>query len=130
MPGAVHRKKLVVVGNGGCGKTCLLIVFQGEKCPSNYVPTVFENYVADCTVDGQKVELGLWDTAGTVDYDRLRPLSYNNPQCDVILVCYAIDQPDSLENVTEKVQCVASCCCCCCCAHVQRRRPIPRWDGC
>ena len=34
MSGAVQRKKLVVVGDGACGKTCLLIVFQGEKFPS------------------------------------------------------------------------------------------------
>ncbi|KAJ2896769.1 GTP-binding protein Rho1, partial [Coemansia aciculifera] len=65
-----------------------------------YVPTVFENYVADVEVDGKRVELALWDTAGQEDYDRLRPLSY--PDSHVILICYAIDAPDSLENVQEK----------------------------
>ena len=47
------------------------------------------------------MELALWDTAGQEDYDRLRPLSY--PDSHVILVCYAVDSPDSLENVQEKV---------------------------
>ncbi|KAJ3104924.1 GTP-binding protein Rho1 [Physocladia obscura] len=79
------RKKLVVVGDGACGKT---------------VPTVFANYVADLTVDGQPVQLSLWDTAGQEDYDRLRPLSY--PETNVLLVCFAVDNPDSLENVKEK----------------------------
>lgn len=66
-----------------------------------YVPTVFENYVADVEVDGKHVELALWDTAGQEDYDRLRPLSY--PDSHVVLICFAVDSPDSLDNVVEKV---------------------------
>lgn len=94
------RKKLVIVGDGACGKTCLLIVFSKDQFPEVYVPTVFENYVADIEVDGKCVELALWDTAGQEDYDRLRPLSY--PDTDVILMCFSIDSPDSLENIPEK----------------------------
>jgi len=90
----------VIVGDGACGKTCLLIVFSKGTFPEVYVPTVFENYVADVEVDGKRVELALWDTAGQEDYDRLRPLSY--PDSHVILICFAIDSPDSLENVQEK----------------------------
>ncbi|KAJ1990727.1 GTP-binding protein Rho1 [Dimargaris cristalligena] len=94
------RRKLVIVGDGACGKTCLLIVFSNGEFPEIYVPTVFENYVADVNVDGKRVELALWDTAGQEDYDRLRPLSY--PDSHVILICFAVDSPDSLENVQEK----------------------------
>ncbi|CAM5106815.1 unnamed protein product, partial [Eretmochelys imbricata] len=65
-----------------------------------YVPTVFENYIADIDVGGKQVELALWDTVGQEDYDRLRPLSY--PDTDVILMCFSIDSPDSLENIPEK----------------------------
>ena len=67
----------------------------------SYVPTVFENYVADLEVDGRHVELSLWDTAGQEEYDRLRPLSY--PDSHVVLICFAIDAPDTLDNVREKV---------------------------
>ena len=94
------RRKLVIVGDGACGKTCLLIVFSKGTFPEVYVPTVFENYVADVEVDGRKVELALWDTAGQEDYDRLRPLSY--PDSNVILICFSVDSPDSLDNVLEK----------------------------
>ena len=66
------------------------------------MPTVFENYVADVEVDGKHVELALWDTAGQEDYGRLRPLSY--PGSHVILICFAVDSPDSLDNVQEKVR--------------------------
>jgi len=68
---------------------------------------VFENYVADVEVDGKHVELALWDTAGQEDYDRLRPLSY--PDSHVILICFAVDSPDSLDNVQEKASFFSLC---------------------
>src|SRR6185312_12482140 len=94
-------RKLVVVGDGACGKTCLLIVFSSGTFPDMYIPTVFENYVSTIGVDGKNVELALWDTAGQEDYDRLRPLSY--PDANVVLICFSIDHPGSLANVWEKV---------------------------
>ncbi|GBC31637.2 GTP-binding protein rhoA [Rhizophagus irregularis DAOM 181602=DAOM 197198] len=77
-----------------------LYIITDGTFPEVYVPTVFENYVADVEVDGRHVELALWDTAGQEDYDRLRPLSY--PDSHVILICFAVDSPDSLDNVQEK----------------------------
>ena len=67
------------------------------------MPTVFENYITHTTLkpSGKTVELALWDTAGQEEYDRLRPLSY--PETDLLFVCFAIDCPNSLENVMDKV---------------------------
>ena len=63
---AAIRKKLVIVGDGACGKTCLLIVFSKDQFPEVYVPTVFENYVADIEVDGKQVIflLSFWSSEG------------------------------------------------------------------
>ena len=97
---AAIRRKLVIVGDGACGKTCLLFAFTKDEFPDKYIPTVFENYVSDIEVDGKSVELALWDTAGQEDYDRLRPLSY--PDTDVILMCFSVDSHDSLENIHAK----------------------------
>ncbi|PWZ03810.1 putative RHO1-GTP-binding protein of the rho subfamily of ras-like protein [Testicularia cyperi] len=94
------KKKLVVVGDGGCGKTCLLIVYSQHRFPEEYVPTVFENYVPIIQFEGKTIELALWDTAGQEEYDRLRPLSY--PESDIILICFAVDFPTSLANVQDK----------------------------
>lgn len=54
----------MIVGDGACGKTCLLFAFTKDEFPDKYIPTVFENYVSDIEVDGKLVELALWDTAG------------------------------------------------------------------
>ena len=51
-------------------------------------------------VNSTPINLGLWDTAGQEDYDRLRPLSY--PQTDVFLICFAITSLSSFENVKSK----------------------------
>ena len=61
---AAIRRKLVIVGDGACGKTCLLFAFTKDEFPDKYIPTVFENYVSDIEVEGKLVELALWDTAG------------------------------------------------------------------
>ncbi|KAF9584518.1 GTP-binding protein Rho1 [Lunasporangiospora selenospora] len=94
------RKKLVVVGDGACGKTCMLIVHSKGIFPKKYVPTVFENYTMVAQYGKSQVELSLWDTAGQEDYDRLRPLSY--PESNVVLMCYSVDSMSSLDNLTEK----------------------------
>jgi len=92
--------KLVVIGDGAVGKTCLLISYAKKEFPKDYIPTVFDNYVVNLTAGEQNIELGLWDTAGQEEYDRLRPLSYAN--ANVFLLCFSVISPVSFENVTAK----------------------------
>ena len=85
-----NRYKLVIVGDGACGKTSLLTVFKTGYFPEEWVPTIFETDVKNFTVNGIDIELTLWDTAGQESYEKLRPLSYN--ATDVVLIAFSVDR--------------------------------------
>ncbi|XP_010597312.1 rho-related GTP-binding protein RhoD isoform X2 [Loxodonta africana] len=62
-PPGVQSAKVVLVGDGGCGKTSLLMVFAEGDFPENYTPTVFERYNVNLQIKGKPVHLQIWDTA-------------------------------------------------------------------
>ena len=92
--------KCVVLGNGGVGKTCLLMSYINNEFLGDYVSPMFENYSANVMVDNKPINLCLRDTAGEEDYDQLRPLSY--PQTDVFLLCYSFSDRASLDAIVTK----------------------------
>ncbi|XP_005089914.1 cell division control protein 42 homolog [Aplysia californica] len=94
------RRKMVIVGDGECGKTCLVSrMSTGSFTDVGYIPTVFETELVTVNTGEEKVELVIHDTAGQEDYDRLRPFSYAD--IDVVLVCFSLADSDTLVNVAE-----------------------------
>ncbi|CAD7688934.1 unnamed protein product [Nyctereutes procyonoides] len=86
--GRMQTIKCVVVGDGAIGKTCLLISYTTNAFPEEYIPTVFDNYGAQTSVDGQIVSLNLWNTAGEEEH--------------IFVICFSIGNPSSYANVRHK----------------------------
>jgi len=95
---AEKKIKCVVVGDGAVGKTCMLESYCKGYFPKEYVPTVFDNFTQECVVDGEDINLSLWDTAGQEEYGRLRLLSY--PETDVVIICFNIGHKISFRNIS------------------------------
>ncbi|KAG8816956.1 hypothetical protein FRC17_000121 [Serendipita sp. 399] len=101
------RKKVVIVGDGGSGKPTSVARFCTED-PHKYLPlefldgfpAVFYGTVVEVKLDGTPLELALFDTAGQIEFDRLRSLAY--PGTHILLMCFAIDNPTGLGNIRDK----------------------------
>ncbi|XP_053197379.1 ras-related protein ced-10-like [Scomber japonicus] len=96
----MRHVRCVVVGDSAVGKTYLLYTYIKKSFPKDYISGFHDTYSTQINVDGQTVSLDLSDTAGREEYDRIRPLCYN--QVTVIIICFSIASPSSFENVKLK----------------------------
>ncbi|XP_020896905.1 cell division control protein 42 homolog [Exaiptasia diaphana] len=92
--------KCVIVGDGGVGKTSLLVSYLMDGFPNDYTPTTFDNYQVSVEVDKRICTVEFCDTAGQEDFDSFRPLCY--PSTDVFIVCFSVVSPTSFSNVSTK----------------------------
>jgi len=90
--------KLTVVGDDGVGKTFMIMSLTNTTWEDkDYIPLVIDNTLTPMVVDNINTNLYIWDTAGSDDYSRLRPLSY--PNTNVFLLVFSLDNPSSLERI-------------------------------
>ena len=90
--------KNVTVGYGGAGKTTLLFTYTTGKFPHEWYPVIFDNCPIDGEINGKEYRMGLFDTAGGEDYERIRPLSY--PQTDVFTLLFDVsDNKDRFNQI-------------------------------
>ena len=91
------EKKIVVVGDGAVGKTCLLWAFGKGSFPTEYIPTVMDEDKKKVQHGKEMVMLKLCDTAGGEYYDLLRPSVYQD--CHVVIMAFSLVSRASFNNI-------------------------------
>eukprot|EP01114_Cavostelium_apophysatum_P003884 TRINITY_DN14023_c0_g1_i1.p1 TRINITY_DN14023_c0_g1~~TRINITY_DN14023_c0_g1_i1.p1 ORF type:complete len:203 (-),score=56.70 TRINITY_DN14023_c0_g1_i1:22-630(-) len=92
--------KLTIVGSANVGKTCLCISYTTNTFPTSYTPTVFDNHTTKAVIDGNPVDVVLFDTAGDAEYDSIRSLNY--PGTNAFIICFSVVEVASAESVVKK----------------------------
>jgi Ras-related protein Rab-18 len=95
-----HLLKLLLVGDTGVGKTCLLMSFTSEEFDADTRSTIgVDLKVKIVHVRGKKIKLTIWDTAGQERFRTLTSAYYRGAQ-GVILV-YDVTRKDTFQNIKE-----------------------------
>ncbi|KAF7978418.1 hypothetical protein HWV62_580 [Athelia sp. TMB] len=97
MESELPTRKVIAVGDMGCGKTCFLMNSSSGSFPIMGAPAVCANQLV--AVRGTSIVMV--DTHHQEEYERLRPLVYVD--ADVLLLCFSVDSPDSLWNIKDRV---------------------------
>ncbi|XP_046546366.1 ras-related protein M-Ras-like [Haliotis rubra] len=89
--------KLVVVGDGGVGKSALTIQFFQKMFVQDYDPTIEDSYIQHTDIDGQWCILDVLDTAGQEEFSAMREQYMRKG--DGFLLVYSVTDKQSFENI-------------------------------
>jgi small GTP-binding protein len=93
-----YTMKVIIIGDSGVGKSSLLVRYRENKFVNNYIMTIGINCVWNVIlVDGLRIKLQIWDTAGQEKYKTITQNYYRNSNGAII--AYSIDSRDSFESV-------------------------------
>ena len=97
------KLKLIVVGNQGTGKSCILNRFVNETFEENYQATIGLDFQSkNITIHDQDVRLIIYDTAGQEKFRSLIPMYIREAQ--IILLVYDISDKDSFDAMPNWIQ--------------------------
>lgn len=99
-PNRTTLLKVVILGDGGVGKSCLMNRFVSNQFDENSFHTIGVEFLnKDIDVDGDKYTLQIWDTAGQERFRALRTPFYRGS--DICLLSYAVDDRDSFKGLVQ-----------------------------
>ncbi|KAI1655587.1 P-loop containing nucleoside triphosphate hydrolase protein [Daldinia decipiens] len=94
------RMRFVFVGDSGCGKSNLLLRYYRDAFNPAHIRTHYELFNKVATVDGQDVDLELWDTSGDLSLHQLQLLSYL--AWDAVFLCFSMENIARFKTVQKK----------------------------
>ncbi|EGB06060.1 hypothetical protein AURANDRAFT_38219 [Aureococcus anophagefferens] len=95
-----HLFKLVLIGDTGVGKSCLLLRFADDAFTESYISTIGVDFrFRTVKVDGKTVKLQIWDTAGQERFRTITSAYYRG--ADGIIMVYDVTSSESFDHVSD-----------------------------
>ena len=92
--------KIVLIGESGVGKTCILQRYINDIINPNVMPTIgttFSTKIIEIKEYNKKIKFELWDTAGQEKYKSIAKIFYRN--ADVCVFVYDITNKNSFNEI-------------------------------
>lgn len=100
MSGDIEKCKVILVGESGVGKTCIIIRFVNDEYNCNLVSTrgaSFADKVIEFKDYNKKIQFEVWDTAGQEKYRGLNKIFYKD--ANIVILVYDITDKKSFEEI-------------------------------
>ncbi|WP_411022993.1 Rab GTPase family protein, partial [Salmonella sp. s51228] len=95
--------KLLLIGDSGVGKSCLLLRFADGTYTDSYISTIGVDFkIHTVNLDGKIIKLQIWDTAGQERFRTITSSYYRGAHG--IIVVYDVTDQDSFSNVKQWLQ--------------------------
>eukprot|EP00456_Euglypha_rotunda_P023741 TRINITY_DN19629_c0_g1_i7.p1 TRINITY_DN19629_c0_g1~~TRINITY_DN19629_c0_g1_i7.p1 ORF type:complete len:209 (-),score=45.09 TRINITY_DN19629_c0_g1_i7:146-772(-) len=92
--------KLVLIGDSGVGKSCLLLRFADDNFTDSYISTIGVDFrFRTITIEKKTVKLQIWDTAGQERFRTITSAYYRG--ADGIIMVYDVTSSESFDHVEE-----------------------------
>ena len=93
-----HLIKLLLIGDSGVGKSCLLLRFSDDQFTTSFITTIGIDFkIRTVDLDGSRVKLQIWDTAGQERFRTITTAYYRGAMG--ILLTYDVTDEQSFDNV-------------------------------